>query len=125
MRKCVKCKKQKHQTKFKEGRNKCVDCRKEENRLRRVGDLQRERRLKYYYGITIADYDNMMETQKGVCKLCQGLDGTRWERLAVDHCHKTGKVRGLLCDKCNRGLGQLNDDPNLVLKAYNYLLENA
>lgn len=64
----------------------------------------RNRKLKARYGIDIEQYDAMLKTQNGVCKICSSvnLDG---KRLHVDHCHQTGKVRGLLCNGCNRKLG--------------------
>jgi len=69
----------------------------------------------------------MLEAQGGVCKLCSKPE-TRVNpqtggvsRLAVDHCHKTGVVRGLLCLDCNTGLGKFGDDPTLLLKAVEYL----
>ena len=50
----------------------------------------------------------------------------KWTKslLSIDHCHKTNKVRGLLCRKCNSAIGFLNDNPELVIKAYNYLIKN-
>lgn len=65
----------------------------------------RERALKAKYGITVADYDAMLAKQNGVCAICKFPPKRR--RLAVDHNHKTGKVRGLLCWRCNYALGVL------------------
>lgn len=63
---------------------------------------QRNSALKRYYGITIADYDKMAAEQRGCCALCGKPVG---EKLAVDHCHTTGRVRGLLCILCNSLIG--------------------
>lgn len=71
------------------------------------------------YGITEDQHDYLVATQNGVCYLCHKKDENK--ALAIDHDHKTGRVRGLLCSACNRGLGLLKDDPDLVLKAYEYL----
>jgi hypothetical protein len=60
--------------------------------------------LKNVYGITEAEYDEMLKRQNGVCALCQ-QDKPRKNRLSVDHDHNTGRVRGLLCVPCNRALG--------------------
>ena len=82
----------------------------------------REDRLKRLYGITVVDYERMFEAQGGLCKLCGQPPNNRWGKLlAVDHCHRTNRVRGLLCDKCNKGLGQFDDSPELLKKAIQYL----
>ena len=76
-------------------------------------------RLKINFGITPEDYDRMFEAQRGICKICGKKNGKR--RLVVDHCHNTDKVRGLLCGKCNRGIGYLNDSIELLEAAIRYL----
>ena len=60
--------------------------------------------LRAKYGLTLEDYDNMLEQQKGVCAICGGINPSG-RRLAVDHDHKTGEIRGLLCQHCNTHLG--------------------
>lgn len=75
-----------------------------------------------YYGITIDDYKNLLEKQGGVCAICSNKDSKF--SLAVDHCHKTGKIRGLLCSRCNFSLGNFNDDIELMNKAIEYLNEH-
>jgi len=71
------------------------------------------------YGITKEDFDKMLEIQQGVCAICSNQE--RGKRLSVDHCHKTGKVRGLLCSSCNTSLGRFNDDTKIMLKAISYI----
>lgn len=72
------------------------------------------------YGLTQQQYDELLEGQCGVCAICgQGSPDSR--RLAVDHCHQTGAVRGLLCHRCNMGIGLLADDPARVASALAYL----
>jgi hypothetical protein len=71
------------------------------------------------YGITPDDYATMLELQDGRCAVCKRVQ--EGQRLAVDHDHVTGKVRGLLCNQCNRGIGLLGDSPELLLSAVNYL----
>lgn len=87
-----------------------------------MSDRQRKYQLRDKYGITVEDYDRMMVEQDGKCAICERTEPTgRWKRLAVDHCHKTGQVRGLLCDKCNRGMGLLEDRIDLLTNAVKYL----
>ncbi len=80
--------------------------------------------LKKAYGITIDQYEAMEATQGMVCAICGKPPGGRYKNLAVDHCHSTGKVRGLLCDTCNRALGFFRDDPDVLRRAVIYLLRN-
>lgn len=75
-------------------------------------------RLKVRYGITRKEYWELVAKQKGVCAICGKSDG---KKLHVDHCHKTKKIRGLLCGSCNRALGLLKDDTRLLLQAIKYL----
>jgi Recombination endonuclease VII len=74
--------------------------------------------LKYYYGMSVEDYDAFLARQRGACAICMKPSA---QTLCVDHCHATGKVRGLLCRKCNLGIGHLGDDPNLLRAAIGYL----
>jgi len=75
-------------------------------------------RLKRQYGMTIEDLDVLLETQEYRCKICK-----REVRLHVDHDHKSGKVRGLLCGSCNRAIGLLQDSVDVVRNAVAYLEE--
>lgn len=72
------------------------------------------------YGITAEDYDNLYKFQGGKCAICQRATGAR-RRLAVDHNHATGEVRGLLCSICNKLLGQARDSPEFFVRAAEYL----
>lgn len=86
---------------------------------------QRKSRLKVHYDMTEQDYEDMLLGQDGACKICGTTKPTgRWKVFAVDHCHATGKVRGLLCNECNRGIGLLGDNPDLLLKAALYLFDS-
>ena len=93
-------------------------------------------KLKSLYGITGDEYDAMLEAQDYKCLVCgqehyetpmrEGADTgptATQSRLAVDHCHDTGTVRGLLCTTCNAGLGYFYDDPELLWAAADYLSE--
>lgn len=82
---------------------------------------------KYYqreYGITLEDYNEMFEEQGGKCKICNIHQLELPKALAVDHCHETTKVRGLLCMNCNILLGKAKDNKELLLKAIEYLENN-
>lgn len=79
----------------------------------------RKTNLKAKYGITLEQYDQMFNKQGGVCAICGRPPKIR--RLAVDHDHKTGIVRGLLCFRCNYGLGFWKDDKQLLGAALTYL----
>ena len=84
----------------------------------------RQKVRKLYYGITEEDFQEMLKSQSYKCAICEtdtpgGKGG--WH---VDHCHITGKVRGLLCHCCNTGLGLFKDNENLLLKARDYLHES-
>ena len=76
--------------------------------------------LKRHYGITQEEYDAMLIKQAGGCAIC-GKPPLDVKFLSVDHNHQTGKVRGLLCRKCNLAIGILQDDPSLLRRAVNYL----
>jgi len=76
--------------------------------------------IKKKYGITDTEYHQLNESQNYVCAICKGVDD-RGARLAIDHCHETNKIRGLLCRKCNVALGYLDDDIALLESALAYL----
>ncbi len=85
-----------------------------------VSHIRRDRQLQLNFGITLKQYEQMYQDQNGVCAICKqpetSLDsrskGIR--RLAVDHDHKTGDVRKLLCHACNTALGQMDEDPERI-----------
>ena len=87
--------------------------------LRAVRERDRALARKYTYGITREQYDALIVQQNGLCALCNNPPGKR--ALAVDHDHKTKEIRGLLCDRCNVGLGMFHDDPQLLVAAIRYL----
>jgi hypothetical protein len=81
------------------------------------------RNLPYLYGITRAEYDALLARQGGACAICGAPP--KKERLCVDHCHLTGRIRGLICRKCNFGLGCLRDDHRTLIAALAYLAYRA
>ncbi len=71
------------------------------------------------YGITLEQYNQMSEEQNGLCLICKQPSGNR--KLAVDHNHQTGEIRGLLCMKCNLGLGMFRHNTLILFEAIKYL----
>lgn len=96
---------------------------------RKASGHTREKHLIRTFGITQADYDRMLADQGGGCALCgktaEEQKGRYQTYLHVDHCHDTGRVRGLLCDEHNLLLGRFNDDPALLRRAAAYLEADA
>lgn len=73
------------------------------------------------YGLTMEAFDEMFQAQRGECLICQDV----MSKPAVDHCHASGKVRGLLCRKCNSALGLLKDCPETIRRAAEYLIRSS
>lgn len=93
----------------------------EEKKRRQENPLRlRAYELKRNYGITLAEYAALLEKQGGVCATCRSVCSVR-AKLCVDHDHVTGKVRGLLCVKCNTGLGVFGDSVSIIESALAYL----
>lgn len=88
-----------------------------ENPQKRLGQRLRA------YGISVADYERLLAEQGGACAICGRVDSgnAKDTRLHVDHCHATGRVRGLLCTNCNHGLGKFADSPERIERAALYL----
>lgn len=76
------------------------------------------------YGINFEQYTKIAKAQDYVCAICSGVDKSGY-RLSVDHNHETGKIRGLLCQKCNHAIGLFKDDVQLLIKAIEYLEING
>lgn len=125
---CSRCRKQKWNSEFDKNKYKrdghqyfCKEC---NNRNYQKANLKKN------YGITIKQYELILESQNGVCKICGQLETAKDKnneilRLAVDHDHPTGKIRGLLCVKCNTMLGGAKDNPEILRKGANYLEQHS
>ncbi len=130
---CYRCKATKPLTEFYKNRSRpdghqhvCKACGKTyKSATRKKNRVDMDYYLRNTYGITADDYDRLFTEQGGRCAIClqaetNMLRGTV-RRLSVDHDHKTGAVRGLLCSRCNRGIGLLRDDPAITEAATVYL----
>ncbi len=89
----------------------------------------RNRSYKKRFGITLEQYNLLLARQGGVCAICgedevfRANSGSRIKHLAVDHCHESGRIRGLLCGRCNTAIGGFKDDLFLIGRAMEYLVE--
>jgi len=122
-KKCYRCQEDKPLEAFAKNKAKpdglqerCKDCCKSHYHNSGYTNRQRALALKKKYGLTLLDYDLMVDEQGGQCAIC-GAE----EKLYVDHDHNTGKIRGLLCNTCNRAIGLLKDDSLTVYKAAEYV----
>lgn len=118
MKKCSGCKIEKLESEFhRKNRNKdflqnyCKDCGRK---------AQRKNTFKKVYQIDMAEYDRRVGTQFGKCLLCQKLSS---RRLCVDHDHKTGRVRGLLCRGCNTCLGWVENNSGMINRIVMYITQ--
>lgn len=87
--------------------------------------FEKARALRDSFGLSLEDYQRMHDAQGGRCAICDSPEGEtrngKVKMLAVDHCHKTGKIRGLLCSPCNQAIGKLRDDSAIMRRAADYI----
>lgn len=115
----------------------CKECRKQESKdwyaqnkdrkkeiSQKYRHIKKDKDLQSTYGIDLATYYKMLDEQNHQCKICSAHQDTLKRAMCVDHDHATGKVRGLLCDTCNRSLGLLKDNVDTMLRAVKYLQGN-
>ena len=111
--------------------NGCVECNRRRERAWRAADPARARKsaqighLRYLYGIDVDEYNEMFARQGGRCAVCNELPLEGGKRLGVDHDHMTGKIRGLLCARCNLTLGFVVDNPQLLASLANHILASG
>ena len=146
---CITCKSVKHPNEFhkpnkKQCNRRCKDCacrikrerhlsssysekRKEYNRLRRrrSNPGMDDHRYRNGNGMTLEQYNQMLENQQGKCAICGGGREKQKYSFSVDHCHATGKIRGILCSNCNAGLGFFKDNPQSLTNALTYLISSG
>ena len=146
MKVCKTCKERKNVSDFHKTYASCKECRNHKIRERYARDLEfkdyRRKKKRYYkeqnpkvsknreiknnFGITLNDYDAILQKQDFGCAICKknnpGRVGSNY--FSVDHCHVTGKIRGLLCQNCNLALGLADDDPKILIGAIGYLSQH-
>lgn len=130
MKICSKCKVEKQETEFHKRNNRrcglksiCKECHKLYPK-KRSHNYMRNYDLMKSYSITHDEYSSILLSQGGKCAICEIKESDlvgRKKYLCVDHNHKTGQIRGLICDKCNRGIGLLQDSIDVLQKAIVYL----
>jgi hypothetical protein len=129
-RTCMTCGVEKQITEFymrdkKTGRrhSACKECDKARVKARHQANPERTRNndLKRNYGITLQEHQEMYNNQNGRCAICKKEGDGKWKKLCVDHDHETGKVRQLLCRRCNMVLGQVYDNISLLEEHIKYL----
>lgn len=124
---CGRCKRNRPKSDFAKNRAKkdglqerCTPCRKEHHSTPERQRAVRDKHFQYNYGITLEERDKMAKAQKNKCKICN-----KKRPLVVDHCHATGRIRGLLCQNCNRGIGLLGDSLENITAARDYLCQTT
>jgi len=138
VKKCRRCGETKPRTEFTRStglpnavHSNCKPCAAEVARARNGRDPERLRlvnrrsKLKRNFGLSLEEYDRMLQAQANACAICGSTEaggrGGRAGSFHVDHCHATGRVRGLLCHSCNTGIGHLRDSIPLLQRAVVYL----
>lgn len=146
---CPKCKQDKFFSAFGKDRSKrfglssyCLDCaaatrkqnyrknpEQEKQKLKNYYRANKERSLGYslkaLYGLSVPEYKELLAQQNHTCKICKTHEKNLKRRLFVDHCHETGRVRGLLCQHCNTMLGNAKDNVLVLQSAISYLSSSS
>lgn len=104
---------------YQDNREKALQYRAEYRKQK--ADKVRLGKIKSTFGLSASEYATMIDSQDHKCAICGRHENELTRRLAVDHCHNKGKVRGLLCGQCNTGLGQFKDSIEILSKAIAYL----
>jgi hypothetical protein len=110
---------------------KCKSCYVKKQQENYTPEKGRDKNLRHAYGITLQEYNEMLEEQDHKCATCGTTEpggrksgrGGGTNVFVVDHCHDTGKVRGLLCHSCNRAMGLLGDNVSVIESMIKYLEE--
>jgi recombination endonuclease VII len=117
VRRCHKCQAPVPEAARKPGTTVCDNCRVEKRRDRQAYERRRSLRK---YGLTQEQYDQLLASQAGRCAAC-GTDEPGAKGWCIDHCHKSGRVRALLCSRCNVILGWVDEDPAVLRSLADWL----
>jgi Recombination endonuclease VII len=134
MKTCKICGLEKSLTKFRSYRTKtkgfvhrdeCQECKYKYEKRRKASnpDSVKSWWLHKKFNMTLVQYKELEKSQGGVCAICSKSQNNKC--LAVDHDHQTGKIRALLCDKCNRGIGLLGDSSTIISRALEYVKKHS
>lgn len=121
MKKCKTCSINKELSMFEPRKLSCKQCRNIKRVQMHDFNKNKDGLLKARFGISLNDYNKMFIDQGGCCSICKIPQSALPKSFAVDHDHITGAIRGLLCDNCNRALGQFKDNVNNLKLAIAYL----
>ena len=105
-------------------REKCIAQSREYKRTHKeqIKEYDKKHSLRYHYGLSIIEFNNILLAQNNRCAICnEPLDLQNSKNVHIDHDHKTGKIRGILCQKCNLAIGLLRDNPEYTKRATEYL----
>lgn len=104
----------------------CIHCRREDSKKYTTGRRGKDKNLRNIYGITLEQWEDMYKNQDSACAICKDtFSKMSGKFIHVDHCHKTNKVRGLLCVSCNHLLGKSKDDTGILANAIQYLKNHS
>jgi hypothetical protein len=103
---------------------KICDCKRSLKYRKENPKVIRNVHLNYWYKISLDQYNELFENQKGCCAICGKHQSQFSKSLSVDHDHVTGKIKGLLCGNCNRGLGYFMESTELLRNAFEYIIKN-
>lgn len=130
LKKCTKCKTDKELSEYHKDsgqrsgyRCRCKECHKSANSTynKKIRDKRQFYVLKSATRVTKDQYNSLLNLQDNKCAICNKTAEDNKKKLGVDHCHSTLLIRGLLCNRCNMGIGYFNDNHELLIKASEYL----
>jgi hypothetical protein len=139
MKVCLGCKEERPLTSYRKRKNRngnyyiqsrCIPCERQQCKEWYIANRTEQRiklsikSLKRLYNMTPDDFNVLLKKQNSVCAVCRTTKPSGRGTWHVDHDHTTGKIRGLLCHKCNTGIGLFNDNPQLLQQAKEYLIEH-